>query len=460
MMITSPLKLQTDLQKNGMRMLLLIFGVYWLVALAALIDQSVGVALGIKVFIGAACILLAIQGMAQATALTHGARVLRQMQTPHCLWREWINTALSNASRTWGILAAGGTVLLALPASPWRWATAAALLSTILCLVTIRRLSNYGLLPQYWSWIISLGVIALVVIVGATVGIGAGIEWFGASPIALQLPLALSWPLLAHALARKWHRTLPPRTLNREQINGFWRRINNYAQRFTILRAQGSFQESEFAVWGWWGRWSGQLTIVMQLLISIFLSTLFLPTAWHATVGPYQLLWLGLIVIILSNSIVCKDLHWRMLLVPGGLQRERIGSHLFSVTLTIQFVVALALVAIGIAVSTLVLDLPLVWIFEKMQKFIVLPLEMLFTVSLAVSLRSFGRPVLTMVIAHFLLSLYGGAMFWKFGSEQPTWFSIGPISIAVLLLTSIALIILSNRLWTTKKLFAFSQLCQ
>jgi len=447
--------LESEYSRIAMAMLMAVLAVYWL-ALLSLMYHSEKVVPGIKLLLVMAAGLLAVKGMRQAAALATGARVMGKMQAPQRLRRSWLYASLMSTTYAWGFFVAGGTVLLALSQSSWKWTMAAALFSTILCLATIAVLSRYGMLHRTWSWIISLGSLALVVATSLTIGISAGLDLFGELPMAFQLMLAISWPLLAYRLALNWSNEQPIGVFaTREANDGVWARFAGYARRYTILQPAKaahsgpptSFQSSPFRAF---------VLVANPLCMFLAMGQQYLAAPWGSKIGALHIVVLGFVTLYCSWSIVCKDLHWRMVLAPGGLYRGKIGGHILRSTLTLQYTMLLILLLICAVSAWAAFDIPFKRDVEWISKFCVFPIEMLFATTLAVTLRGTGLPMLFIGLFSSLLIICMGTLLWMYGlKHQPELLAVGPTYVCLLLSTTALLIMLSNRLWTIKKLFRF-----
>ncbi len=461
MKASSSLRRQPDLTRMIMATTLLILAVFWLVLL---VNSAVpGRAAGIKVWIVVAGLCLLVQGRRQSAAIASGARVLGQLRTPQHLWRAWLRGALADAMRVWGLLVLGGTVLLLASESSWQWISVVAMFSAILSLSTLAVLSSHGALHRAWAWAIGAGGMLLAIFTALTIGLENIPNRLGQTPLVWQGLLAVSWPLLAYWLMMIWQRQAPRGPASAGQsAKGFWSRVADYARRYTVLTTVARHQTSDNLVQTspFWYLFNGCSPLFYMTPTAIQ----WLAVPWQGNIGPYHLLGFGFVVLITLTSVVCKDLHWRQLLAPGGLHRGRLGWPILRTTLIFQMLALLLLASLWMMVNWAAFNVPFSHTLETAWKYRVFPLEWLFATGLAVVLRAAGAAsirafVVLLSSLTVTLLLLGGVMLWAFGlSRGPTLFLVGPSYVSSLLIATLALAILSNRLWTVKKLQPFLRL--
>lgn len=448
-------KQQPDLTRMIMTTTLLILAVFWVVLISS--GAAPGIAFGIKLWIVVAGLALFVQGWLQSEAIASGARVFAQLRTPQHLWRAWLRGSLAGSMRAWGLLVLGGTALLLASSSSWQWGSAVAMFSAILSLSTLAALSNHGVLHRAWAWAIWAGGMLLAIFAALTIGLENIPSQLRQTPFVLQGLLALSWPLLAYWLMTIWQRQAPMAPASTDPSSkGFWSRTSDYARRYTVLTIGARNRTSDNLVQTspFWPLFKEFSPLFSWTPVTIQ----WLAVPWQGNIGPYHLLGFGFVALMTMTSVVCKDLHWRQLLAPGGLHRGRLGWPILRTTLTFQMLALLLLASLWTMVSWAAFDVPVSRTLETAWKYRVFPLEWLFAIGLAVVLRAMGavsiRAFLVLLFSLIVtLLLFGGAMLWAFGlSPGPTLFSVGPSYVSGLLIATLALAVLSNRLWTVKKL--------
>ena len=433
--------------------ILFILTTFWIVLLVARFTADVAVVATLWGF--GACLLLAAFGWQRAHLIVSGAQVLRHLRTPQALWRTWLRTCMNATLWTWGVLVLAGTGLLMAQETPWPWSSAMALFSITLSLSTIAALSDAAVLHRAWAWCIAVGGLLLMLVLTMTIGLGAGLNWVAQAPFVLHLSLALSWPLLAYFLIRNWQINPPfaPTNTGGRAI-GLGRWISNYARRYTILDARIAAangekpQHSFFSVI--WIPVAGQM---------INLSSLAVP--WQGEIYGYQLLGLAFFLPLLGISLACKDLHWRQLLAPGGLHHGRLGWPIFKTTVAIQLTTVLILGCAAVLFFWVAFNIPITRSLETVWRYRCVPAQWIFGVSLMSVVRSVSANHTGAIFAALFLVLLaiGGGMLWAFGlTKGHVLFLADSTFLFGLVFATAALVLLSNRLWTVKKLLPYLRL--
>jgi hypothetical protein len=274
--------------------------------------------------------------------------------------------------------------------------------------------------------------------------------------------MAISWPLLACFAFRAWRRNPPISSgIRGEKSIGLGMRISNYARRFTPIGARGTPARIEKL------QTAPAISLVGSVWMGLVLplSTLWwFAVPWHGDIRPLHFLGLGVLPVYVATCLLCKDLHWRQLLAPGGLHHGRLGWPIFKTTVALQMTGALLLLIVWMAVRWAAFDVSLARSLELAWDYRVVPVEFAFATSLMSVLRAACagsvRTAFVVITAYLaaLLTLGTGHL-WAFGkSAGPTLFSADSTFLCGLLLATAALVLLSNRLWTVKKLQPFLRL--
>lgn len=445
------------LQDKGMDLLkpmwYLVLGTFWVVVtvLRTLLPASSqsnmdGIALPLMVM---ACITVAAMGAMQVRALADGARVLGERQVPTVFWQQWQIACLKEVSVLWAITLFG-VVTLMLPAhGAVSWATAGALVTVSLSLGAIASLTACRLLPAAWSWGIAVAASLALAFIGLVTGFASALRWVNDLPWIFPLLLIATWPVLAASMLRRWAKA-PPRVLADHGISVFtlWRGISNQVRRYTPLQAiqfESTASNDRKA-----------LTFWNMIFLPAYLSNM-VALQMGSAVGPWQVTVLGVLVVMSFSSLVCKDLHWRMLLAPGGLHPGRIGLHIL---LSTAAVLCMGTLAIALVLGVCAWGLFGVQ-FDSMLRYAarlqLLPLHLLFSVCVSTLIGGFKYPNRWMIGIFLGFIVAGLGVLW--GSIQGSlvvdkagWFTVGPEYVATLLALSATAIVLSNRLWTAEKL--------
>ena len=457
-------KLRTENAVIGRRFVLIYFAVFWIMLMCYRSSAHETFAATVKFWIGGVCLFLIFMGQWQARMIINGARVLRQQRAPQHLWQAWLRASLTDTTRIWGILVVAGIALLLLlaPKSPWTWSSAAALFSATLSLSTVAAMSNAGVLRRAWAWVITVGGMLLVLLAAITIGLSDSLNQLAQAPFIVHGLMAISWPLLAYFFLKKWQHNPPiPAVVPGEKSIDVGTRISNYARRFTPIGARGTPARIEKL------QTAPAISLVGSVWMGLVLplSTLWwFAVPWHGDIRPLHFLGLGVLPVYVSTCLLCKDLHWRQLLAPGGLHHGRLGWPIFKTTVALQLAGALLLLIVWMAVRWAAFDVSVARSLELAWDYRILPVEFAFAASLMSVLRAACagsiRTTFVLMTAYLaILATLGSAHLWVFGnSKGPILFSVDSIFLCGLLLATAAFVLLSNRLWTVKKLQPFLRL--
>ena len=265
-------------------------------------------------FMFIACGLLAGVGAAFAKSLGAGARVLGQRQVPTYLWRRWLQTGLKTTLMHSGFLVLVVVTFSLLTRAPWHGLTAAAVVSSVLGVSMLRGLAFHGLAPRSWTWAGS--VLLVLLLVGSMVSGGLIVvwSWIDNWPWIILFSVAVSWPMAVLVLTRSWLGQVP--RVRKEVLAvqvSLWKKVKAYALRYTPLTGW-----AEVAVSGA-NPARRSVFLVMFWPLYMFLPANVLIPSWGNGVSLGQVWPLGFLTLFASNILVCKDLHWRMLLAPGDI---------------------------------------------------------------------------------------------------------------------------------------------
>lgn len=431
-----------------------IFGIFGLVTISMMLTTrsiSDNLAASIRVLIGLAALLAWVQGHVVAQSLARAAQVLGQRQVPRLLWTDWLRLLSVKTARTWCIVVVACIFVLGIAGTPWRWPTGAALVSVAMALSLARTLSNRGLLPAAVGWCITGGLIVGPVVLSVTTGLAGALDAFSGWPQWLQLLLIAIPPAMAISLQRRWAMVVP-RLGRRDSLTSafVWPWFKRELKRYTSINYFAGVNNRE----------ASKNPIILVIPTSIFVS---IGPQLHNTIGTWGStlpLWhplaLAVMIVFCYPHLICKDLHWRMLLAPGGLHRGRLGLYVARSTVEYAFGLGSALLLFAWAFSHLFNGLPTLDVLALIQRYALLPLQLVFAISVATCLRASPRP--GWVFVGMIVVLTACAV--VYGSYQEAlpapaqWFKAGPGYVTILLGLTLASITLSNRIWTVRKLMA------
>lgn len=426
------------------KVMLACLGVYWVSLLTVSGSPSSGADTAIKIMLGAGCVFLVLVAHYHAHGLRDAVRVLGAQRAPAALWRDWLRGWLATVTRYWAAVCIGAAVQLAMPASSTFWLAGPALLSLLLCFATLHAMAQAGLAPPAWRHAAKPAVFAAILVLALGRGPDAALAWFAALPAALLLAFTLAWPALAWAAWRRHGGKLPAYAA----VTPAPRRINRAAafmQRYTVLQwqPQAPVQDIPQATGPF-----HKVAMLMNSEILFYVILLQLLTVhWNSSATPLRAIGLFFVCMVTTGKLAVRDLHWRGLLLPGGLQRKRIGTHILLSTLTFQ-TAAMLLVAVVYLAARIGLGTAPAEALANVLNVAILPLELVFVTSAAVLVRTL-RPFALAVLVVAAVAAGLGALYA--GHDMLNW-TIGPGYVLFLAAGTAACTWLANRRWTPEKL--------
>ena len=437
-------------------MLLAAFLVYWLCLLPALFGHAAAASAGSRVLTLPALAAMYWIASVRSAQLARALAVLGQLQAPHALLRSLVREKLMQLTLAWAFLATGLTLELALPASQVPALSGAALVSLAACLGVLRSLSSARLLAIPLRTLLDaapyLAGVALVLL-----GANMLLDGFGRLPLPLLSLCALTFPYLALRLAKRWQHALPRyRWTEQRPTHGIVAWIKLQARRSTVLT--------------WGNRLYGRDGMIVATSPSFMkMSPLAFPffmlsrrPLWEdGRVGLFGSMMLVMVGLTITGGLIARDLHWRSLLMPGGLRRGRIASDILVSTLACQYAVSLVLAAAYAVCAHVLLSMSWDTIGHQLLRASTLPLEILFATSLALLVRTapafpwfFGAAfVLVLSVPFIAIKRH----YWSIGDHLAVSL---PVFVLVMLAASALMVALANRLWTSSILFKAARLEQ
>ena len=104
-------------------------------------------------------------------------------------------------------------------------------------------------------------------------------------------------------------------------------------------------------------------------------------------------LMLGTLLLPVSANLVCKSLHWRLLLAPGGPHQGRLGLHTALGTTTFYLATAGLTLGLGVVAACVFLDHPAqVFTFIATQ-FGPLPFDLMCAIAVGTLIRGTRHPM-------------------------------------------------------------------
>lgn len=458
---TPPLMLEPETSSTVSGMMLAGLGIFWAVLMLAAFRSRLNIDGDISVLLVMSCGYALLIAWKLGRTLSEGAHVLGQRRAPASLWSDWSRAAMRNATRLWIALSLGMTALVLTPPSTTPWPVPAALLSLTLVIGTVRSLAHGGMLARGWQIAIDIGAALLLAFV-LIVQHDALREQLSALPAWPLLAVVAAWPLLAWTLARLWRdeprrRRWSAQPRSRGTLFNF---VRSHLLRYSSL----GWTEA-----GWLRKNSGQNLIHKNRLVQLFsgmpmvMVSVFTwgAATWGQPVLPRHMAMLGFLCIFMSANLLARDLHWRLLLVPGGLHRGRIGFHIFVSTMRMNLICT-AIACLVVLLGTAIVGASIPAMLRLYLRYSVFIFELAFVVGAALIVRvlpysAFITPALFGLLCWLSIRLHVAPFMYIAGAPGDTLVAGWPYALGLMVGTG-AFIVIANLLWTPKKLFAFSKL--
>jgi hypothetical protein len=447
-----------DRARNSSKVLLALFGVCWIVLLPFTLGRTLGAPEGIAALLVWACIVIAIVATRRIEALYDARRVLIAHRTPPALWQVWARETLTRITGYWAVICTGLLVQMALPGSATFWLTGPAVVSLVMCATVQRVRARNGITAQAWKWAIDITGAALVFCAISGPRFAALGDWISALPAAALLTCFLSWPAMACLLLRQWRTTSgDDRIIATKPVATKTSVIVSFIKRYSMLRwDDGIAKEYQ----------SARQTLVTSVLNTLGGEIFFyimllqiLPARWGDSMSTLRLVGLYVLCLMTASNLMVRNLHWRSLLLPGGMRRKRLGTHIFASTLGLQLM-ALPFVALIYFAASVALGTPPQEALLRIGGAAILPFELALTTALAVALRASAKrrliviagigPVVIFYAYQLLAPRLAGGPFLRM---VPQW-TVGPAYAFALTICTILLLWAANRMWTVEKLFS------
>ena len=445
----TPLRWSRSAETFSTRALTTVFIGLWLVAMASAFWSSRTVGFGMAATLAVLGLLIVVvQGGSLGRSMAQGARVLHNAQIPQGLWRQWLQISLKESVVVWLVCAVGTTIAMQQAAGLVGPLMALAALSVAMCLAVLNALSIHGVLHPAWHWIIPSAVVGLLMSIGLLSSFNEALRWADQLPSFVLLTGVMTWPMLLLLVLNPLRRRVPvTRPESSIAMRRWVKAVVAYARRYHRLAmpSQGLMPTAAFRKSGIWSFWL--LPAMFYFYISAW------GHGWGANVNVMQL-GVGIFgIMVLAQHLVCKDLHWRALLAPGGLHPGELGTHIATSTWGLACAgvayAAVILVAISVAFGTplgFVIDLVII-------KLAAAPIELFFMTAAATLLRSklSTHWQLVAVVFPILLASSGWVLHNVDNATAPL-FTVGPAYLASLVLMGWAALWLANRFWTVERL--------
>lgn len=448
-----PVQLLPVRERSFLYALLGVLFLAWIIMMFAAANLASGASTGIRNVFAAAVLLSVMTGAIQMKALARAREFAAALSMPETLWRSWMRICIVETSVMWALTGAAMSALLAERGSTMPWPAGAALISAGLCIGSACSL--------HWQSMISKSVGGTTQAIGVALilavlcfGAGRVLASIAAWPLPVLVLMSLSWPALAVRLLRTGPRQLAVfRSGQVAARKPLLARLDSQMRRYSPL----DYSSGPLPRWapehanagvriGWLFSASFPVYIYFNSLA---------PLGWNEEPDARHLMSLAALCLLMTPSLMARDLHWRSLLMPGGWQRGRIATGIFNATLKIQYV------AFGMAILISVLYQRLLQVdrFEHtitaMANHTMLLGEVAFAIGAAVVIRALPRYKQFMLASGLLLG--GCWLYVRFvvGYAHLSHWPAGALMYASLMTLATWLMLrLANRLWTPEKLMA------
>lgn len=410
-----------------------------------------------KIYFYAAAFSLCCAGLLWSHRIFQAARQLHTSTVPHTLWRAWLKGLLLKAWIYWVVFSLSMNLLEVthLALSNWSavWASSAlSLSSTFLFVFVLSGFASRGLsllLCAVFAWFLVASDIT-------SPKDWAQQLWYG------HLPYVLMWVAISFAVIFLWTSPPVPRlsgwTIPFVSRSGILQRIKNvllFYRRYSPLDTARANKKADAPTIFY----SSQL-LQFSALFWFSVSVPSLTSNWGGAINLLHLLFLGFVSTLVGSYLVGRDLHWRFLLLPKGLQQGRIGTHILFSTLRyyagFSLIIAALFWLLHLGVSQLI-PTPASWITSKVGLAL---LELLMCVSIAIAVRGCQRPrrvffylfngTLAISAVYSLVVFFQG----KNPLTAPITTMNFPYLIAVIMISGSTLI-MANKLWTQERLLPY-----
>lgn len=410
-----------------------------------------------RMYFYAGLLSLCIAGLLWSLRIFQAARLLHASTVPHTLWRAWLKGLLQRAwiylivfSLSMNLLEATH-IALSNWSAVWAW-SALCLSGTFLFVFVLsgfaaRSLSLLLCAALAWFWIASDI---------SSPSDSAQQLWYQ------HLPYVLMWISLSFSLIFLWTNPPAPRlsswAIPFVSRSGILQRVKNvllFYRRYSPLDTARANKKADAPTIFY----SSQL-LQFSGLFWFSVSIPSLTSNWGGTINLLHLLFLGFVSTLVGSYLVGRDLHWRFLLRPKGLQQGRIGSHILLSTL--RYYAGFLLVIAGLlwllhSVVHHLIPTPASWITGKVGLAL---LELVMCISIAIAIRGCQHPRRVSFYlfngALAISAVYSLVVFFQ--HKNPLTAHITTMSfpyLVVVIMTTLSALILANKLWTQERLLPY-----
>lgn len=167
-----------------------------------------------------------------------------------------------------------------------------------------------------------------------------------------------------------------------------------------------------------------------------------------------HLLSLILLCLIMSQTLIARDLHWRWLLAPGAWRSGRIASEIGATTVKVYYSALVAAVLADVLWTRLVNGADALEVIETAASHVLVLAEVSFAVSVGLVLRVLPRRVV--VDSAIFIAIVAAWIYSRVIGKETLWKapSAGVLYALALVVSAYLILRLADRLWTKEKLMA------
>ncbi len=390
--------------------------------------------------------LMFVAGSA-ATRLTQAGRVLAQRPAPGAVWSRSVSTSLAGTT-------AQVVALLAVLALPWalggkgRWPllASAAMLSAAACAGTLLSALRSGLLLRLSSR--AAGLAALAVILAYAVSGHALLAAAASWPAPVLWASTLSWPMMAWALRRHWRappaalmQAAAPAKADQAQLPDW---IVGLSRRVPLQPLQRG------------ALWQTSVLSGLQMALAMLGAGMREGAALGNPVTVGHVLSLVCFVPAAILAVSMRDLHWRTLLLPGGVRPRSLAFRIYKTTL--RFAAGmLASGMVGVMLCDyLLLGKDTAALLASLQHWVILAMEVPLLAAVAVLLTALPRPPVTLWCSLLAaVAAYLACQLTKLGTAPIPALQAGPAYAALMLGLAAVVMLIAGRVWTPRRLLPY-----
>lgn len=391
----------------------------------------------------AAAFVMLFQAGSVATRLVQTAQVLAQRRIPDAVWTGQITQCLA------GVGAAGAALLAAL-AVQWGLGggtramalTGAAALSLSACAGTLFPFLRSGLLLRLSKRAVNMAALAflLALMFYGHQLLGAAAGW----PAPMLLALVMCWPMTALALRRHWRSapSSPARAQAEQAQPPAW--VSALSRRVYLHPIQRGGVWKNGAV--------GSLQVCMATLAAGMRENVALGDALTAS---HLLSLIGFLPLAIM-TVSMRDLHWRFLLLPGGVTRGSLAFRIYGATLKFAAITLLS-VCLGVTLSDyLLLGKSVTAIQAGLDRWAIIAMDVPLLIAVAVLVMAIPHPHMTLWSGFIAaLAVYVASLTAKLQTVRFESLHTGPAYGAAMLLLAGLVMLVADRVWTPRQLLPY-----